>query len=92
MIQYGGQLHVSRLTCAELYALGYRKNEKRVHEIDDFLGELSIVEFDDECAREFGRIHATLTARGMPMGRVDLMIAATAVVNGFILVTHDTPQ
>jgi tRNA(fMet)-specific endonuclease VapC len=90
LIQYGGQLHLSRLTCAELYALGYRKNAKRINEIDDFIDELNVVEFDEDCAREYGRIHAALAARGLSAGRADLMIAATALVHGFILVTHDS--
>jgi tRNA(fMet)-specific endonuclease VapC len=90
LIEYGGQLHVSRLTCAELYALGYRTNAKKIDELDDFLNDLIIVEFNDDCAREYGRIHATLAGRGLSAGRADLMIAATALVHGFILVTHDS--
>jgi tRNA(fMet)-specific endonuclease VapC len=89
LIQYGGQLRVSRLTCAELYALGCRANAKTLDEIDDMLNELDILEFDDQCAREYGRIHTRIAERGLTAGRADLMIAATALVHGLVLVTHD---
>ena len=89
LIQYSGQLYVSRLSCAQLYALGYRADAKRLGEIDDLLNELDIVEFDESCAREYGRIHARLAERGRNSGRTDLMIAATALVHGLVLVTHD---
>lgn len=90
LIQYGGQLSVSRLSCAELYALGYRTGAKKLEQIDDLLNELQILEFDEACAREFGRLYARLQERGQNAGRADLMIAATAVVNGLVLVTHDS--
>lgn len=89
LTQHGGQLFISRLSCAELYALGYRVNAKKLAEIDDFLNELEVLEFDDPCAREYGRTHARLAERGLAAGRADLMIAATALVHGLVLVTHD---
>ena len=90
LIQYGGQLYVSRITCAELFALGYRTNAKKLAEIDDLLKDLNILEFDDACAREYGRLHARLAERGRAAGRADLMITATALVHGMTLVTHDS--
>jgi tRNA(fMet)-specific endonuclease VapC len=89
LIQYSGQLFVSRLSCAELYALGYRANAKKLEEIDDLLRDMEILEFDEACAREYGRIHARLAERGLSAGHADLMIAATAVEHGLVLVTHD---
>ncbi|HEX4147060.1 MAG TPA: type II toxin-antitoxin system VapC family toxin [Pirellulales bacterium] len=88
-IQHGGQLSISRLSCAELYALGYRANAKKLEQIDDLLSELTILEFDDLCAREYGRLYARLAQRGQSAGQVDLMIAATALVHCLVLVTHD---
>lgn len=89
LAQLSGQLFVSRLSCAELYALGYRANAKQLDRIDDLLNELNILEFDDACAREYGRLHARIAERGLAAGRADLMIAATAVVHALVLVTHD---
>jgi tRNA(fMet)-specific endonuclease VapC len=89
LIQHGGQLSISRLSCAELWALGYRADAKKLDRIDDFLNELNILEFDDPCAREYGRLHARLATHGRSAGQADLMIAATTLVHGLVLVTHD---
>jgi predicted nucleic acid-binding protein len=89
LVQHSGQLRASRLTCAELYALGYRTNAKKLDEIDELLKELGVLEFDEECAREYGRIHARLAERGLAAGTIDLMIAATAIVHDVPLVTFD---
>jgi tRNA(fMet)-specific endonuclease VapC len=70
--------------------LGYRTNAKKPEQIDDLLKDLKILEFDDACAREYGRLHARLTERGRSAGRADLMIAATVLVNRLVLVTHDS--
>jgi len=89
LIQHGGQLAISRLSCAELYALGYRASAKKLEQIDGLLNEWNILEFDDACAREYGRLYARLAERGQSAGQVDLMIASTALVHGLVLVTHD---
>jgi tRNA(fMet)-specific endonuclease VapC len=90
MVQHGGQLYISRVTCAELYALGYRSGAKKLAQIDNLLNDLNILEFDDAVAREYGRLHARLADRGQAAGRADLMITATALVHGLTLVTHDS--
>jgi tRNA(fMet)-specific endonuclease VapC len=90
MMQYGGQLYVSRLTAAELYAYAFRKNAKAVEQLDNFLNDVHIVEFDETCARKYGIIHATLAEFGIEIPSVDLMLAATAIVHHFLFVTHDT--
>ncbi len=89
MLQYLGQLHASRITCAELYAHGYRSNANQLLQIETMLSDLKIMEFDNDCAREYGRLHARLADRGRKCGMADLMIAATALVHGLVLVTHD---
>ena len=35
-------------------------------------------------------IHANLRLRGLPIQTEDILIAATAIVKGFILVSHDS--
>ncbi len=44
--------------------------------------------FDGGAAKEYGQIRAHLAALGTPIGANDLMIAAIALANGSILVTH----
>jgi tRNA(fMet)-specific endonuclease VapC len=48
--------------------------------------------FDDAAADAYGRIRADLAAQGTPIGPNDLMIAATALANNLILVTHNTRE
>lgn len=89
VMQYAGQLYASRITCAELYAYGYRTNAKHLQQIENLIDDLIVLEFDEECAREYGRIHARLAERGHQAGRADLMIAATSLVSGIPLTTYD---
>jgi tRNA(fMet)-specific endonuclease VapC len=48
--------------------------------------------FDDAAAERYGRVRADLAAQGTPIGPNDLMIAAIALVNNLILVTHNTRE
>jgi tRNA(fMet)-specific endonuclease VapC len=48
--------------------------------------------FDDAAASIFGRIRAELAASGTPIGPYDLQIAAIAIANNFILVTHNVKE
>jgi tRNA(fMet)-specific endonuclease VapC len=48
--------------------------------------------FDDAAALVYGRIRAELTALGTPIGPNDLQIAAIAIANNLILVTHNTRE
>jgi tRNA(fMet)-specific endonuclease VapC len=54
--------------------------------------EFSSLPFDDKAAEEYGRIRAHLAAAGTPVGPNDLMIAAIALANGLIVVTHNTRE
>ena len=49
-------------------------------------------DFDDAAAAEYGIILAQLAQAGTPIGPNDLMIAAIAVVNQCILVTHNVRE
>lgn len=46
--------------------------------------------FDDPAAHRFASVRADLDARGLPIGPLDIMIAATALIHGLKLVTHNT--
>jgi tRNA(fMet)-specific endonuclease VapC len=48
--------------------------------------------FDDSCAEHYGIIRNELSRTGKPIGPNDLMIAATAIANDLILVTHNTDE
>jgi len=53
-------------------------------------GHEYLLEYDRACALEFGRLRGQLRRQGTPVGRLDLMIASTALVHDLTLVTHNT--
>lgn len=60
--------------------------------LERFLAPFSIVPFDSKCAVAYGRIQSELEAKGLRIGPNDLLIAATAVANGDVLVTSNTSK
>jgi tRNA(fMet)-specific endonuclease VapC len=58
-------------------------------EVDKFFGVFASVPFDDAAAEHFGRVHASLYARGTPINAADLFIAAIALARDLIVVTHN---
>lgn len=57
-----------------------------------FLNNFISLPFDDAAAKIFGRIRAELAANGTPIGPYDLQIAAIAMANNLILVTHNVRE
>ena len=53
-----------------------------------FLKRFVSLPFDDAAAEHYGRVRAYLANQGRPIGPNDLMIAAIALTNDLILVTH----
>jgi tRNA(fMet)-specific endonuclease VapC len=60
--------------------------------LEEFLAPYRSLPFDDECAKVYGQIRAKLARAGLPIGPNDLLIAATAMAFGTILVTHNTRE
>ena len=65
------------------------KNPSR---LTPFLNQFVSLPFDNKAARKFGGIRADLAKAGTPIGPYDLQIAAIALVNRLILVTHNTRE
>lgn len=83
---------ISAVTRAELrYGLEMMdKLDKRRKRIDLLLKELPALPWSIEAADEFGRIRAYLRRNGTPVGEFDTQIAAHALTEKLILVTHNT--
>ena len=92
VIQYGGRLHVSTITVGELYTWGFRAkaSPKRLQDLLGFLKDVTILDVDETVAREFGALRAGLLDAGQPAPDLDLVNAATAIVHGLTLATHNT--
>jgi tRNA(fMet)-specific endonuclease VapC len=57
-----------------------------------FFSQFSIIHLDSEAAIIAGRLRAELAAIGTPIGPYDVQIAAIAMANNLILVTHNTRE
>ncbi|MBN3905223.1 MAG: type II toxin-antitoxin system VapC family toxin [Nostoc sp. NMS1] len=79
---------------AELFYGAIRSNNRaRTLALQEaFLNNFVSLPFDDTSARIFGIIRAELAASGTPIGPYDLQIAAIAIANNLILVTHNTRE
>ena len=57
--------------------------------VEELLIRLEILSWGSDVAKQYALIRADLENRGAPMGNLDLMIAAHALVSGTTLVTSD---
>lgn len=57
-----------------------------------FLSPITILQFDERAAEEYGRIKAELEKKGTPIGPMDTLIAGHARSSGLILVTNNTGE
>jgi tRNA(fMet)-specific endonuclease VapC len=83
---------ISAVTRAELrYGLErMEKFDKRRRRVDLVLKELPALPWSVGAADEFGRLKASLRRSGTPVGDFDTQIAAHALTENLILVTHNT--
>lgn len=79
---------------AELFYGAMRSNNppRTLQRQQAFLDNYESLPFNDEADMIFGDIRADLAAQGTPIGAYDLQIAAIAIVNNLILVTHNTRE
>lgn len=57
--------------------------------VSDVTAWARVVPFDAHCAEIYGRIRFNLKKKGKLCGDMDMMIAATAVANNAMIVTHN---
>jgi tRNA(fMet)-specific endonuclease VapC len=89
-----GDIGISAITAAEL-EFGVQKSRQVSHNqqtLEQFFIPLTIVEFDYPAAQTYGKIRATLTRQGTPIGPLDLLIAAHALSLNVTLVTNNTKE
>jgi len=89
-----GDVSISSITLSEL-RYGVAKSthqQKNTKALDEFITPLEVVSFDEEAARVYGGIRATLEKTGTPIGSMDMLIAAHAVSLGIPLATNNTRE
>jgi len=85
---------VSTITKAEMFygsaksQTPQRSREKQI----EFLTTLITLPFDDMAAIAYGPLRADLERNGTPIGQYDMLIAAVALANDLILVTHNVGE
>lgn len=85
---------VCSIVKAELFygAMKSNKSARTLAIQEAFLNNFVSLPFDDSAARIYSTIRADLTTKGTPIGPYDLQIAAIALANNLILVTHNTGE
>lgn len=69
-----------------------RNPERNLATLERFFIQFSILPLDEKAAQVAGHIRAQLAAFGTPIGPYDVQIAAIALANDSILVTHNTGE
>ena len=88
------ELCISAITYAELRH-GVEKSmavERNRIAMSLFLSPITILQFDEQAAEEYGRIKAELEKKGTPIGPMDTLIASHAKSRGLIIVTNNTRE
>jgi tRNA(fMet)-specific endonuclease VapC len=86
-----GVVGISSITLAELrYGADKSHDPAKNHAaLNSFLAPLEVIDFDARAAGHYGSIRADLEKRGLPIGPLDLLIAAHAQSLGLTLVTNN---
>ena len=90
--QHSGRLSTASVVLGELFVWAYNRSDptKVLNAIDELLSqEVSVLDFDRDCANEFGRVRIKLRRVGIEVPSVDLMIGSVALVYDLTLVTHN---
>lgn len=89
--QHGlASLSISAVVAAEM-RFGYLKrgSDRLAGMVEDAIGFLHVLAFDDAASSEYGAVRHELERRGTPIGPNDLLIAAHARSLGLTLVTDN---
>jgi tRNA(fMet)-specific endonuclease VapC len=85
-----GELTVSALVCAELLYGAKKKGTQAIEKkVTNFLDRIQKVDFDLRAASSYAAVRTELEKTGMPLDTMDLLIAASALATGAVLVTHN---
>ena len=88
-----GDVAVSSITGAEL-AFGVAKSGSARNQdaLEKFLAPLEVLPFDAAAMYAYGTLRAQLQARVLPIGALDMLIAAHALALGATLVTNNLAE
>ena len=86
-----GQMCISSITLAELLhgAEKSSKPEHNMHQVEDFVSRLEVLEYGIKAASHYGDIRADLERKGTVIGVNDLHIAGHSRSEGMVLITNN---
>lgn len=83
-------INLSIITYYEIVSgLKHRDAHKQLDLFLSFVGQNTVLPLTQEVADIAAEIYADVRKSGQPIDDIDLLIAATAIANGLILVTHN---
>jgi tRNA(fMet)-specific endonuclease VapC len=90
-MQHSGRLAISAVTLGELYTWASRSKAPPtlLPGVLDLLKDVSVLDLNADVGRRFGQVRAGLLDIGLPAPGLDLLIAATALHYGLVMVTHN---
>jgi tRNA(fMet)-specific endonuclease VapC len=85
------EIAISSLVLAELLygARASARAAENLHNLHQFIHIINVVGFDQASADAYSHIRLALRQKGRPSGEIDTLIAAVALANDAILVTHN---
>jgi tRNA(fMet)-specific endonuclease VapC len=85
---------VTAITVAELRygALNSVRPQKNMERVHLFASPLRLFPFGDREASAYAAIRTDLRRRGLPIGAMDMLIAATCITAGAVLVTNNVRE
>ena len=88
------EICIPSIVVAELeYGAQHSKDyENNIKIVTAFIAPYTIIPFTEKEAATYGKIREELAKNGNLIGPNDLLIAATALANNFVLVTHNTDE
>lgn len=88
------QIGISSITLSELiYGVSKSSNpEQNRMALTQFIAPLEILPYDDEASQYYGDLRVHLEKNGMPIGALDMLIAAHALSVGCTLVTNNEKE
>jgi len=88
-----GSICVSSVTAAELaFGVAKSSSQRNREALEMFLAPLEVLPFDNAVMWHYADLRADLQRRGEPIGALDTMIAAHAIVCNTTLVSNNTRE
>ena len=81
---------MSSITAAELlYGAKKRNNRTLTQKVQALCNLMTIISWNEEAANVYAKLRVELETSGTPIGNMDMLIAASAIAEGVILVTNN---